>query len=314
MSHKKKRTSRLQHRVEYGLLRGVETLIGLLPETVALGFGVFLANVLVIAGFRRKETARRIREVFGEIPRREVRRIARTSLRNMVLNVIELMRLKRINAPWIKTHVLGFDDTLAKLNALRQQHGGLVLVLPHMGNWDLAGVVCERMGVNMLAIAAKQKNPFINNWLALRRGEGIRMIERGGIDSTRNALQLLREGYVLALLGDVRITKHGVLVDFLGKQACVGRGSAVFSACANVPIVPAVCERVGWRHHRFQLFDLLPAPDHPDNKEAAVQQQTQRVLTFFESHIRRMPEQWLWYNKRWVLTPVKPQGVVSSRC
>mgnify|MGYP006919536186 FL=1 len=32
---------------------------------------------------------------------------------------------------------------------------------------------------------------------------------------------------------------------------------------------------------------------------------TQAVLANVEAAIRRAPEQWFWYNKRWVLTPVR---------
>jgi len=298
--------SKFKHRVEYFFLRGIETFIGILPETAALAVGVFLANTLYFLGFRRKETSRRIRQVFGpEIPNRDIRRIARLSLRNMALNAVEIMRLRRVTRPWIDTHILDLDATYAKISALHKQHGGLILALPHMGNWDLAGIICERLGLKILAVAARQKNPYVNAWIAARRGQGIRMIERGASgDTARNALQLLREGWLFAILADVRVKKPDIEVDFLGGRANIGRGLAVYAWCSNAPIVPIVCERVGWRQHKFHIADPLPPADTSD-KDAAVQQQTQRILTCFESHIRQKPEQWLWYNKRWVLAPLQ---------
>ena len=278
--------------------------ISLLPETAALAFGAFLGNTLNFLGFRKAETARRIREVFPGIEPRAIRRIARLSLRNMTLNFIELMRLRRVTPAWIKTHILDIDATYAAFNALHRRHGGFIIALPHTGNWDLAGIVCSRLGFNILAVAAKQKNPYVNAWLATRRGEGIRMIERGSGDTARNALKLLAEGWLFAILADVRVNKPDINVEFLGKRANVGRGLATYAWCGNVPIVPIVCERVGWRRHRFHVCDPLPQPDSAD-KDAAVQQQTQRVLSLFETRIRATPEQWLWHNKRWVLTPLK---------
>ena len=300
----RKKSSRLQHRVEYLLLRGVETFIGILPETAAYAFGAFLGNALYYSGFRRKETARRIREVFGaKISPCEIRRIARLSLRNMFLNAVEIMRLRRVDRAWIDTHIFDVEPTLAKFNALREKHGGLILALPHTGSWDLLGIACSRLGINVLAVAAKQKNPFVNAWLAARRGEGIRMIERGAGGTAREALQLLREKWVFAILADVRVKKPDIGVDFLGGRANIGRGLAVYAWCSGVPIVPVVCERVGWRRHKIHLFDPLPPPDSSE-KDAAVQQQTQRILSLFETRIREKPEQWLWYNKRWVLAPL----------
>jgi len=301
-----KKNKDFQHRVEYAVLRGIETLVCLLPETVALAFGAGVAHLLFALGFRKKETARRVREVFGsEIPAREIRRIARLSLRNMALNGVELMRIRRVNRAWIESHVADLETSLARMNALREKHGGLILALPHTGNWDLAGVACERFGIKILAVAAKQKNPYVNAWLAARRGEGIHMIERGAGETAREALKLLSEGWVFAILADVRVKKPDVMVDFLGGTANVGRGLAVYSWAGNAPIVPVVCERVGWRRHKFHVFDPLPPPDAPQDKDAAVRQQTQRVLKLFETHIRANPGQWLWYNKRWVLAPMR---------
>ena len=300
-----KKNKDFQHRVEYALLRGIETLMGLLPEMVALAFGAGIANLLFGLGFRKKETARRIRSVFGnEIPVRETRRIARLSLRNMALNAVELMRIRRVDRAWIERHVLDLETSLSRMNALREKHGGLILALPHTGNWDLAGVACERFGIKILAVAAKQKNPRVNAWLAAQRGEGIHMIERGAGDTAREALKLLAEGWVFAILADVRVKKPDIAVDFLGGTANIGRGLAVYSWCSNAPIVPVVCERVGWRKHKFHVLDPLPPPDVPHDKDAAVRQQTQRVLKLFDSRIRAMPGQWLWYNKRWVLAPL----------
>jgi len=309
----RKKPNPFKHRVEYVFLRGIEIFIGILPETAALAFGVFCANALYFLGFRRKETARRIRQVFPEIPGRDIRRIARLSLRNMALNAVELMRLRRVTRPWIATHVLDLDAAREKISALHKQHGGLILALPHMGNWDLGGIVCERLGFNILAVAARQKNPYVNAWIAARRGQGIRMIERGASgDTARNALQLLREGWFFAILADVRVKKPDIEVDFLGGRANVGRGLATYAWVSGAPIVPVICERVGWRQHKFHICDPLPPPDTPD-KDAAVQQQTQRILSLFESRIRQKPEQWLWYNKRWVLTPLQTRRSVTPQ-
>ncbi|MCL1887815.1 MAG: lysophospholipid acyltransferase family protein [Kiritimatiellaeota bacterium] len=304
-----KKNKNFQHRFEYAALRVLETLVCGLPERVALAVGVGVAGLMHLLGFRKKETARRVREVFGDaIPGRDIRRIARLSLRNMALNAVELMRIRRVNRAWIGAHVLDAETSLARVNALREKHGGLILALPHMGNWDLAGVACERLGIKILAVAARQKNPYVNAWLAERRGAGIHMIERGAGETAREALKLLAEGWVFAILADVRVRRPDVEVDFLGRKANIGRGMAVYAWCGDVPIVPVVCERVGWRRHRFHVLDPLPPPDPSLGKDAAVQLQTQRVMRCFEEQIRARPEQWLWHNKRWVLAPLEKRG------
>lgn len=299
----KRRKKPVKHALEYAGLRGFELILGHLPEHVALGFGALCARTCMLFRYRKKETDRRIREVFGNgIPPEDIRRIAYVSLRNMFFNVVELMRLHHVTPAWIQTHVLDVGSAMDAIRRHRERYGNVIFALPHSGNWDLAGVVCERLGLHVVAVGARQKNPLVNRWLMARRGVGVKTFERGN-GFVENALPLMRQGYILAMLSDVRVKRPDVEVPFLGKTANIGRGLAVFSRISGFPLLPVYCERVGWTRHRFHVFDPIPFPEHLE-KEAAIQSQTEAVMNFFDAQIRRAPEQWLWHNRRWVLTPV----------
>ena len=102
--------------MEYGALRGVAALLHALPYRAALAVAWgFAAIAFHLVRFRRRETARRIREVFGDtISDREVRRIAWLSLRNMAFNIVEMMRAPRIDRAWIDRHIPTFRDHIGK--------------------------------------------------------------------------------------------------------------------------------------------------------------------------------------------------------
>lgn len=308
--------ARLQHRMEYAALRAGETFLNALPYRAALG-AAWLAAVFLflVVRFRRRETFRRIREVFGEAyPSRAVRRIAWRSLRNMAFNVVELMRAPAVDRAWIDRHLPTFAARVPEVQALIRQYGGAVITVPHMGNWDLAGWACHRYGIRMFSIAGKQKNAQVNEWVNRRRECGMTILERGG-GTLRQIRALLRAGNVLAILPDVRVYTPDLEVAFLGGKANVGRGMARFAMAAGVPVIPAILRREGWTRHGF---DLLPPilPDPSREREAEARRITETVLAQVDAAIRRTPDQWFWYNKRWVLAPVgkraRPQTAASG--
>jgi len=89
---------RFKHVVEYGLLRSVTGLAGLLPYRVALAIGYLLAVLTWHPwGARRRAALARLAEVFGDrFQPGEYRGIAWHAWRNLFFNVVEIMRLPRL--------------------------------------------------------------------------------------------------------------------------------------------------------------------------------------------------------------------------
>jgi KDO2-lipid IV(A) lauroyltransferase len=295
---------RFQHLLEYGALRGLAAVLNALPYQAALAVAwVFAAAAFHFFRFRRRETARRIREVFGaDLPARAAKRIAWLSLRNTAFNMVEMMRAPSIDLAWIDRHIPDFRNHIPEVKGLIEKHGGAVIAVPHMGNWDLAGWACHRHGVRMFSIAGKQKNPLVNAWINRQRESGMTVLERGG-GTLRQIVKLLRGGNALAILPDVRVYTPDLKIPFLGATANFGRGMAMFAIAARVPIIPAVLRREGWTRHGFDHFPPV-FPDPALDKERDARRITETVIARVDAAVRQAPEQWFWYNKRWVLTPV----------
>jgi len=301
-----------QYRVEYAALVGFTALLNQLPYKAALAVAWAVAGLLFhVARFRRRETFRRIREVFGEdAPRREVRRIAWLSLRNMAFNCVEMMRAPHIDKAWIDRYMPGFQEKVPIVNGLLKRNRGLIFAVPHTGNWDLAGWACSRYGISMFSVAGKQKNPHVNAWMNRQRENGIKMLERGG-GTLKQIIRLLRAGHAFAILPDVRMPSPDLALPFLGKTANLGRGMAMFAISANVPILPAFFTRTGWTKHEFIHFDPL-FPDLSRDREEEARRLTAAVMAIVDKAVRENPDQWFWYNKRWVLTPLPAETPQQS--
>lgn len=293
-----------KHIAEYIAVRLLSASLNILPLPLALGLGWLLAILAFhVLHYRRRETQRRIRLVLG--PSRsaaDVRRIAWISLRNLCFNVVEMMRAARLDAAWMRAHIDNYEPAIARLRDLLAAHGGTVLALPHCGNWDLAGIAVHRAGIPIFTVAGVQKNPLLNAWMNRQRGIGIHVLPRGS-STLRQVVQRLRQGQAFAILSDVRTRWADLVVPFLGGQANIGRGMAQFARSAHVPVLPVLVTRVGWRRHRSRVLDpIFPDPDA--DKEADLRRITERVLAGMDAAIRAEPEQWFWYNKRWVLDPL----------
>ena len=71
----------------------------------------------------------------------------------------------------------------------------------------------------------------------------------------------------------------------------------------NAPVVVAVMRRIKGKHVFDHLATLRPDPNAKDKKDEA-RRITREVFALLDAAIRKTPEQWFWFNKRWILQPV----------
>jgi len=293
-----------KHVAEYAALRVMAGLFNALPYRVALAAGWFNARLaFALARSRVAEAERRIRQVFGErLSPAEVRRTAWHSWRNLTFSGIEMLRVASVTREWLQAH----SDCAAALQTILQHcrtGRGAILAVPHMGNWELAAVTCHLHGIPIFSIAGRQKNPLTDGYLnELRATHGIVTLLRGS-GTMKEVLRRLRRGEVLAILPDVRMPTESVRVPFLGAEANLGSGMALFARHADVPIIPGLVRRRGWARHVLQTFAPLE-PDKSLDKDADVVRMTAAVMKIIEAAIRAEPGQWFWFNKRWLLDPL----------
>lgn len=293
---------RPKHIAEYLALRGIGGLVRVLPYRAALAVGAGIALLgFHVVRWRRAEAERRIREVFGnQKTAGEVRRIAWISMRNMCFNAVEALRLPLITKTWVEQHT-----DCGEIEKIREftSKSGSILVVPHMGSWDLAGVAASLFGLPMFIIVGHQKNALTDAYINKMRGAtGIDTIPRDS-SALRSAIKRLKEGKMLVIMTDLRSKTPGVKVNFLGKDANLVVGMGMFARMAGVPIIPAIVTRIGWTRHQWRACEII----HPDtslDRDVDVHRMTQLVMDDYERAIRAQPEQYFWYNKRWVLQPL----------
>jgi Kdo2-lipid IVA lauroyltransferase/acyltransferase len=184
-----------------------------------------------------------------------------------------------------------------------------VLAVPHMGNWELAGVAAQLFGAQLMIIARRQTNPLTNDYITrVRDSAGIETFLREST-SLAGIARGLRNGKVLAILPDLRAKADYIPCRFLGQEDVrIPAGMALFAREANVPIIPAYVVRVGWARHRWASFPPIQ-PDPSLDRDADFRRMTQYVIGCFDQAIREHPEDFFWFNGRWVLGEEGRAGV-----
>ena len=295
-------TTRPKHYVEYAFLRLVVALVCLLPLRGALAVGWVLAALSYpFMRRRRAEALRRMREGFGpDIPESRRRGWAWLSWRNLVFNVVELARAAR-NPPEELDHqvdVAGLQPCLEYQRA----HGGCTIAVCHMGNWELAGFAARRMGLPIFVMMRAQSNPLITRFLdTVRERHAIDALERH--QALSSVAKRIRSGGVFTILPDIRSkTREGsVLVPFLGREGHLMGGAALFARLTKTPVFTAIMTREGWTRHHVELVQPPIAPDPAVDRDDDVRRMMTEMMARFDAAIRARPDQYFWYNKRWVL-------------
>jgi KDO2-lipid IV(A) lauroyltransferase len=290
--------------LEYLLLRFFQFFLANLPYRAALFLG-WCAAVFThfVMRYRVAEACRRMEEVFpGRYTARQKGRMAWRSWRDFAFSVVDLFRLPAIDQRWIERYVIGHGEAKRVIMEHCRTGTGAVITSAHMGAAEVASVLMQRFGVPIFLITGRQSNPLVDGVLnEIRSSTGIPTVQRGSA-LLRSVVGRLKKGEVLAFLADLRVAPSGTVVDFLGADASVAPGMAKFAKQTGVPIFPLVTRRVGWTRHSLE-FAAPVFPEDGAPKADDCQRMTQAVFDVYDRAIRETPEQWFWFNKRWILDP-----------
>ena len=274
----------------YYAYRVLSGLFGLLPEPMMRRLGHAAGWIAsFIARDRFAMAMRHQRRVLG--PGHDVRRSARRVFGYYGRYWAETfwMRPRRRDAVLARTRLDGIEH----LHAAVRSGKGVVLALPHMGNWEIAGLRAADEDARVLAVAEELGNERIVEWfIAMRRMMSIDVvIARKGGTVTRDLLQRLREGGVIALLCDRDIKGTGVPVEFFGEETTLPAGPIALADRTGAILLPVGTYFAKGAGHVFEVNEPLEIPELEDQDER-IAAGVRRLAGVVEGVIRRAPEQW----------------------
>jgi KDO2-lipid IV(A) lauroyltransferase len=232
----------------------------------------------------------------------ELRKLSRAVLRSYARYYLEAFRLQVIPAERIADgmHVNkeNVDLTLEYLKNGR----GVIYALPHMGDFEQAGLWVIRYGAGSFTTVAERLKPesVFQKFLMIRQGLGMEVLPTtGGPHPFGVMAQRLRAGKLVCIVADRDLSDTGVEVEFFGEKALFPAGPAALAVQTGAALMPVSCWFVGESEWAAHVHEEIPVPAAGTRKEKAAAM-TQALATVFEQAIREHPEDWHMLQKLFV--------------
>jgi KDO2-lipid IV(A) lauroyltransferase len=176
---------------------------------------------------------------------------------------------------------------------------GRIFALPHLGNWEVAGVIAEEIGTPVVAVAEHLPNQRITDWFIDVRNEfGIEIILTSDSNRTRKLIKVLRNGGAVALVADRDVTGRGIPVDFFGSKTSLPVGPVALADVTGADLLPVGVYFKRGAGHRIEVHDPVELPDAPD-RDTRIALGTQEFAHVLEGIIRKAPSQWHLFQPNW---------------
>ncbi|MBN3932712.1 phosphatidylinositol mannoside acyltransferase [Streptomyces verrucosisporus] len=270
-----------------------------LPEPAAAVLGRAVAD----AAWRRRGQgvlrleANYARVVPGAGPER-LAELSRAGMRSYLRYWMESFRLPVWDAARIRDGVEVTD-----LNRLTDTLGsgrGVVLALPHMGNWDLAGAyLTTGLGIPFTTVAERLRpETLYDRFVAYREGLGMEVLPHTGGAAFGTLARRLRAGGLVALVADRDLSSSGVEVDFFGEPARMPAGPAMLALQTGAALLPAYLWFDETPVMKGRVLPPVQAPAEGTRREKAAAM-TQAVADGFAAGIAEHPEDWHMLQRLW---------------
>jgi KDO2-lipid IV(A) lauroyltransferase len=201
------------------------------------------------------------------------------------------MDLKKLGEQ-LDLHFAGQEHIAAALDAGR----GAVLVLPHSGNWDMAGVwLVWKHGTFTTVNERLKPESLYNRFIAYRESLGFEMLPlTGGERPAFDVLaERLRESRAVCLMAERDLSRNGVQVDFFGEPTRMPAGPAKLAIETGVPLITVHC----WYTSQGWGFGAQPPIDTSSGDVALV---TQTMADEFARGIAAHPADWHMMQPQWL--------------
>lgn len=222
--------------------------------------------------------------VLGADPRDpRVAAVARRAFQNYGRMLMDFLLLGSLTPAQLQERMT--YDGREHIDAALERGRGVIMAVPHMGSWDMAGSFAATLGYRVWAVAEKFPGSLDDAVVATRESFGLKVVSLGRA-AVRTLTDALRSNGIVALVCDLE-QGPGVQVQFFGRAATVPGGPAALALKNGAAIIPAAPYATSRGHYHVHIEQPLELSEG-DSREAVMQ----RVISRFEDFIRERPDQW----------------------
>ncbi|MGH7866608.1 MAG: phosphatidylinositol mannoside acyltransferase, partial [Candidatus Dormibacteraceae bacterium] len=273
-------------------------LVRMLPTTLARALFQFGADRMAHRGGAgvcqlRKNLAR----VVPQANEAELEELVREGLRSYARYWCEVFRLPSMDHRALYHR---FDSCMTgreNLDAAIAQGQGVIVALPHSGNFDVGGIwLMHHVGSFTTVVERLRPESLYRRFVAYRQSLGFEILPlTGGARSPSEVLmERLRDNQVVCLVSDRDLSRSGIPVTFFGEPARMPAGPAKLACATGAVLLPlgSWYTENGWacRIH----------PPIRVNDRAGVAAATQALADVFAGDIAAHPTDWHMLQKLWL--------------
>ncbi|MFH8612684.1 phosphatidylinositol mannoside acyltransferase [Streptomyces sp. NPDC018029] len=190
---------------------------------------------------------------------------------------------------------------------------GVVLALPHLANWDLAGAwVTTKLETPFTTVAERLKpETLYDRFVAYRESLGMEVLPHTGGAAFGTLARRLRAGGLVCLVADRDLSASGVEVKFFGDTARMPAGPALLAQQTGALLLPVT---LWYDESPVMKGRVHPPVDVPEtgNRVEKTSAMTQALADAFATGIADHPEDWHMLQRLW-LADLEPRSDQSRR-
>lgn len=278
--------------VYYAYVAG-SALARAVPEPMAYGLARWLGALGARFSKKRGIVAKNLARITGEradSPR--VQELVVDAYRSYARYWLETFRLVREDKAFFLDRFRAKNEH--KLGEMVDRYGGCIVVVTHLGNWDAAGAWVGSLGFRLVSVAEVLKPRRMFEFFLEHRerlGMAIYAAEKG---VTEKLVEEVKNGSIVAILGDRDLKGTGPEVTFFGEATTLPGGSASLSIRTGVPLLVAGVYGIRFEDGRRGWEAAIEGPlEMPEGSgPEAVAELTRSLAARLEELIARRPEEW----------------------
>ncbi|MFJ8586963.1 phosphatidylinositol mannoside acyltransferase [Streptomyces sp. NPDC093595] len=276
------------------------TAVKKLPEPVATALGRRIADT---AWQRRGKGVLRLEANLARVvPDASPERLAELSkagMRSYMRYWMESFRLPAWSAQRVRDSI-DIQDVHHLTDGLAAGRG-VVIALPHLANWDLAGVwVTRTLGVPFTTVAERLKpESLYDRFVAYRESLGMEVLPHTGGSAFGTLARRLRAGGLVCLVADRDLSSSGAEVKFFGETARMPAGPAMLAQQTGALLMPVTLWYDGTPVMKGRVHPPVDVPETGTRAERTAVM-TQALADAFATGIAEHPEDWHMLQRLWL--------------
>jgi KDO2-lipid IV(A) lauroyltransferase len=267
-----------------------------LPEKSAYRLFAFVADRVSAKqgkSFQRLES--NLKRVVPDLSQSELRALAESGMRSYLRYWCDTFRSPDWDTNRIQSTV-SVNEVELLLEPLRAKRG-VVVALPHAGNWDHAGSYFCSQGIPLVTVVERLKpEKLFRKFLAYRQAIGMEALPLDGRVMGTLANRL-REGKLVALVADRDLSRTGINVNFFDGVARMPAGPALLAIRTGADLLTAfVSYTKAGIHIEFRKVEIASG----ESESERVSKTVQKCADNFADGITANPEDWHMLQRIWV--------------